>query len=383
MMAVLNHLQEASKKDDMKSESLQEAIFAISNAYSLNMHNSATKERYPLNGLSLIDVFMAGRAKLLDHSSPARNEENKSVAPESTNIRDNHDQDEVDNDAGFNKFVQRLKDTTTFFKGIEVGSAEYSRRISRAREKYDSKRLDKKAQTAKVAEKTPEVKSENIAKAESLKIEGNAQLKAKNHQEALDLYSKCIELDPNNAVYYSNRAAANLLLSRFVEAVDDCKQSIACDDKFVRPRERLASAYKYLGMTKNEIEALKGALSLAPDNEAFRAQLSEAEAKLAGNPNGGISSVPRGGEMPGNNMPGNNMTGISQAIERTARAMGVPSGAFDTLVNSGVLDQVVNVVRDNPSAVQQAMQAMMGGGAPPGMGGQGSNAGNSGGNGEG
>lgn len=31
-------------------------IFAISNAYSLNMRNAATRQRYPLHDLSLVDV---------------------------------------------------------------------------------------------------------------------------------------------------------------------------------------------------------------------------------------------------------------------------------------------------------------------------------------
>lgn len=41
--------------------------------------------------------------------------------------------------------------------------------------------------------------------AEEKKTAGNQKMAEKKYDEAIDLYSESIELDPSNAVYYSNR----------------------------------------------------------------------------------------------------------------------------------------------------------------------------------
>jgi DnaJ family protein C protein 8 len=57
-------------------------------------------------------------------------------------------------------------------------------------------------------EETPEW----AAQAEGFKARGNELLAAKQYVEAVDMYSRAIELDPENAVYYSNRSAAYLAM---------------------------------------------------------------------------------------------------------------------------------------------------------------------------
>lgn len=51
---------------------------------------------------------------------------------------------------------------------------------------------------------------EALEQAERLKSEGNVAFKENRHLDAIRLYSQAIELDPENAVYYSNRSAAYL-----------------------------------------------------------------------------------------------------------------------------------------------------------------------------
>jgi tetratricopeptide (TPR) repeat protein len=47
--------------------------------------------------------------------------------------------------------------------------------------------------------------AEKVAKAEEFKNLGNQQLSSHQHQEAIDNYTKAIEYDPTNAIYYANR----------------------------------------------------------------------------------------------------------------------------------------------------------------------------------
>lgn len=48
--------------------------------------------------------------------------------------------------------------------------------------------------------------------AEALKDEGNKMFSAGHFKEAVDLYTKALELDPQNKVLFSNRSFANLRL---------------------------------------------------------------------------------------------------------------------------------------------------------------------------
>lgn len=391
MMAVLDHLQQkASSGDGSNRESLQEAIFAISNAYMLNMHSASIKERYPLHALSLPAVYKAGRSALLARSSdskvdhqPSSNSAPGEVPPPSTAS--------APNDPAFDKFLQRLRETTPFFEGVEEDSDEFKKRLSHARSKYEQRiaakkqRIERSSPPASTAEPAPVTsaptpptvnvnvnisgatataetadREDKLARAAQLKERGNAQLKVKQFEAALKSYSEAISLDPQNAIYYSNRAAANLRLSRFSHAVDDCKKAINLDPSFIRPRERLATAYRYLGMTRQEVDALRDTVALDSSNNAFQNQLRDAEGRLAAeNSSGGAA---------GANAPGMD----ANMLNMMANSMGlnVPPGIAESLANSDMLSQVGSFVRDNPAVVERFMQMMGPGGTPAGAQGQ-------------
>uniref|UniRef100_A0A8C5UAN2 Small glutamine rich tetratricopeptide repeat containing alpha n=1 Tax=Malurus cyaneus samueli TaxID=2593467 RepID=A0A8C5UAN2_9PASS len=68
---------------------------------------------------------------------------------------------------------------------------------------------------------------DDVAEAERLKTEGNDQMKAENFEAAVSFYGKAIELNPANAVYFCNRAAAYSKLGNYAGAVRDCERAIA------------------------------------------------------------------------------------------------------------------------------------------------------------
>jgi tetratricopeptide (TPR) repeat protein len=47
-------------------------------------------------------------------------------------------------------------------------------------------------------------------------------------------YTKAINLDPNNAVYYSNRAFAHIKLENFGSAISDATKSLELDSTYVK-----------------------------------------------------------------------------------------------------------------------------------------------------
>ncbi len=81
--------------------------------------------------------------------------------------------------------------------------------------------------------------AEDKAAAEKHKQEGNAHMNGKKYDEAIDAYTKAIELDPSNPVYFSNRAAAHSSKADHLSAVIDAEKTIELDSKFVRGYSRL------------------------------------------------------------------------------------------------------------------------------------------------
>ena len=82
---------------------------------------------------------------------------------------------------------------------------------------------------------TPEARE----RAEVFKNSGNAHLVAKRANEAAQDYSKAIELDPENSVYYCNRAAAFTTLGDYSGAIEDCKAAISINPRYAKAFSRL------------------------------------------------------------------------------------------------------------------------------------------------
>lgn len=81
--------------------------------------------------------------------------------------------------------------------------------------------------------------AEDKAKAEKLKQTGNTHMTAKKHDQAIDAYTKAINLDATNPVYYSNRAAAYASKGDHASAILDAEKAIEVDATFVKAYSRL------------------------------------------------------------------------------------------------------------------------------------------------
>ncbi|TFK30377.1 TPR-like protein [Coprinopsis marcescibilis] len=79
----------------------------------------------------------------------------------------------------------------------------------------------------------------NKGEADKLKQQGNALMSSKKYDEAIDAYTKAIDLDGSNPVYYSNRAAAHASKNDHLAAIGDAEQAISIDPKFVKAYSRL------------------------------------------------------------------------------------------------------------------------------------------------
>ncbi|KAE9350743.1 hypothetical protein PR003_g5223 [Phytophthora rubi] len=109
----------------------------------------------------------------------------------------------------------------------------------------------------------------------AVKDEGNAFFRQGRMKDAVTAYSRCIAIDPNNAVCLSNRAAAYLKLKQFDLAVADCSEAIEVAPT-IKPFMRRAAAYIALREFGRAVDDLIAALEFEPRNKECRAKLQGA-----------------------------------------------------------------------------------------------------------
>uniref|UniRef100_A0A8B9IKK3 Small glutamine rich tetratricopeptide repeat containing alpha n=1 Tax=Anser cygnoides TaxID=8845 RepID=A0A8B9IKK3_ANSCY len=125
---------------------------------------------------------------------------------------------------------------------------------------------------------------DDIAEAERLKTEGNEQMKAENFEAAVSFYGKAIELNPSNAVYFCNRAAAYSKLGNYAGAVRDCERAIGIDPNYSKAYGRMGLALSSLNKHTEAVVYYKKALELDPDNDTYKSNLKIAEQKMKETP---------------------------------------------------------------------------------------------------
>ncbi|KAM9832264.1 small glutamine-rich tetratricopeptide repeat-containing protein alpha [Neosynchiropus ocellatus] len=136
------------------------------------------------------------------------------------------------------------------------------------------------------------VSEEQRAEAERLKTDGNDQMKVENFGAAVEFYSKAIALNPQNAVYYCNRAAAYSKLGNYAGAVQDCEQAINIEPNYSKAYGRMGLALTSLNKHTEAVGFYKKALELDPDNDTYKANLKIAEEKMeTASPSPGLGGV--------------------------------------------------------------------------------------------
>ena len=62
--------------------------------------------------------------------------------------------------------------------------------------------------------------------------------------DALEMYSKAIELDGGNPVFYCNRAAAHSKMNNHHLAIEDCQRAIDMDPSYSKAYGRMGLAHR-------------------------------------------------------------------------------------------------------------------------------------------
>ena len=84
-------------------------------------------------------------------------------------------------------------------------------------------------------------------------------------QLSLDLIDKAIKLNPNNAVYYSNRGNALKALNQLAPAIESYNRAIQLNPKLIDPYYNRGAAYQSLMQFDAALESYDTAIQLKPD----------------------------------------------------------------------------------------------------------------------
>jgi len=112
-------------------------------------------------------------------------------------------------------------------------------------------------------------RQEREARVESLKAQGNDAFKHAQYAEAVQHYSQAAQLEPENAVLYSNRSAALSALCNYQQALADAEQCVSLRSDWAKGHTRKATALHGLKQYFSAVEAYDVALMLEPDSDAL------------------------------------------------------------------------------------------------------------------
>ena len=132
------------------------------------------------------------------------------------------------------------------------------------------------------AESQKKIKEENSLVAERAKEEGNKCFKSKQYKDAVANYSHAISLDPQNPVYFSNRAMAYLKLGGYQQAEEDCTRALNLDPCLVKALLRRGASRVATCAFELAKEDFERVLNLEPNNRQALQELRDLTTLLDG-----------------------------------------------------------------------------------------------------
>ena len=122
----------------------------------------------------------------------------------------------------------------------------------------------------------------NIEEAKKFKDLGNVAFQAQNFEEALQHFTKAIELNPNDHVFYSNRSGCHASLKNYEKALEDAEKCISLKPDWGKGYQRKGFAEFYLDQYDKAIETYTKGLQTDPNNQQLKEGLERALEKKKG-----------------------------------------------------------------------------------------------------
>ncbi|KAI1334625.1 hypothetical protein F5Y15DRAFT_401087 [Xylariaceae sp. FL0016] len=136
-----------------------------------------------------------------------------------------------------------------------------------------------------------------MASADEFKAKGNAAIAAKNFDEAIDAFTKAIEIDSTNHVLYSNRSAAYASKKDWTNALKDAEKTTEIKPDWPRGWGRKGAALHGSGDLLGANDAYEEGLKHDPANAGMKASLASVKKAMEQDAGGGFGggADPMGG----------------------------------------------------------------------------------------
>ncbi|KAF8428683.1 Metallo-dependent phosphatase-like protein [Tirmania nivea] len=111
----------------------------------------------------------------------------------------------------------------------------------------------------------------------ALKDEGNKAIANREWGKAVELYTKAIELDGTQCVFYSNRAQAHIKMESFGFAIEDATKAIELNPGYVKAYYRRAISNMAIMKSKQALKDFRTVAKQAPNDKDAALKLAECE----------------------------------------------------------------------------------------------------------
>ncbi|KAK3318249.1 hypothetical protein B0H66DRAFT_532755 [Apodospora peruviana] len=204
---------------------------------------------------------------------------------------------------------------------------------------------------------------EQKKQAEALKSKGNAAMAQKDYPTAIDFYTQALTLNPGNAVFLSNRAAAHSAARDHESAKADAEAAVAVDPKYTKAWSRLGLARFALGDAKGSMEAYKkgieyegngGSEAMKKGYETAKRRVDEIAAEDADAPTSGTRDAPGAGAGAG----GPSLSDLAGMFGGGGRGGGGGGGGMPDLsaiMNNPMFASMAQNLMSNPDTMANLM----------------------------
>jgi stress-induced-phosphoprotein 1 len=131
----------------------------------------------------------------------------------------------------------------------------------------------------------------NIEEANKAKALGNEAFSAKKYEEAIQHFTRAINLNPNDHVFYSNRSACYASLEDYDKALEDADKCVSLKPDWSKGYTRKGLAEFYLEKYDEAEKTYQKGLELDPTNQQLKEGLERVkESKEQGGASGGFGN---------------------------------------------------------------------------------------------